>query len=194
MSRKSKQASLEAEIAGLADLGLAELRMKWQDLYGHPAPRFFRRALLVRGLAYQMQVKMFGGLPEDTKRRLREIAAAAREGTFDAADLEPRIKPGTKLIRTWKKANHEVLATEDGFIWKGQRYTSLSTIAKTITGTSWNGWRFFGLNRPKESADRNARGMFKRPEAARNGKIAWLRSKQAAEHRSAARRMGAADA
>jgi hypothetical protein len=141
-----------------------------------------------------MQVKVLGGLPEGTKRRLREIAAAAHDGTFDAADLEPRIKPGTKLIRTWKKVTHEVLATEDGFVWKGQSYTSLSTIAKTITGTSWNGWRFFGLNRPKESADRNARGMFKRPEAARNGKITWLRTRQAAKRRATARRTGAADA
>jgi hypothetical protein len=194
MPRGSKHASLEAEIASLADLGLAELRMKWQDLYGRAAPRFFRRALLVRGLAYQMQVKLYGGLPEDTKRRLREIAAAAREGKFDAAALEPRIKAGTKLIRTWKKATHEILVAEDGFVWKGQRYTSLSTIAKTITGTSWNGWRFFGVNRPKESADRNARGMFRRPEAARNGKIPWLRTKQAAKRRTTARRTGAADA
>jgi Protein of unknown function (DUF2924) len=178
----------------LGDLGLVELRTKWQDLYGRPAPRFFRRKLLVRGLAYQMQVQVHGGLSEDLKRRLREIAAAAREGTFDAAHLAPRIKPGTKLIRTWKKATHEVLAIEHGFVWRGQRYTSLSTIAKTITGTSWNGWRFFGLNRPKESADRNVRGMFKRPEVARNGKIMWLRSKQAAKRRAAARRTGAANA
>jgi hypothetical protein len=185
---------VEAEIARLGDLGLAELKTKWQDLYGRPAPRFFRRKLLIRGLAHQMQVQVYGGLSEDVKRRVREIAAAAREGTFDAADLEPRIKPGTKLIRTWQKATHEVVAIEDGFVWRGQRYTSLSAIAKTITGTSWNGWRFFGLNRPKESADRNARGMFKRPEAARNDKYTWLRSKQAAKRRAIARRMGAADA
>jgi hypothetical protein len=192
--RKSKHQSVETEIAGLSDLGLTELRATWQDLYGRPAPRFFRRKLLVRALAYQMQVKVYGGLSQATKARLREIAAAAREGTFDAADLEPRIKPGTKLIRTWKKATHEVLAVEDGFIWKGKRYTSLSTIAKTITGTSWNGWRFFGLNRPKESADRNARGMFRRPEAAGSGKIPWLRARQAAKRRATAQRMGAADA
>jgi hypothetical protein len=194
MPRGSKHTSFEAEIARLGDLGLAELRIKWQDLYGRTAPRFFRRKLLVRGLAYQMQVKVYGGLPEATKRQLREIAAAARDGTFEAADLEPRIRPGTKLIRTWKKATHEVLAVEDGFILRGQRYTSLSTIAKTITGTSWNGWRFFGLNRPKERADRDVRGKFRRPEPTRNGKVTWPRAKQAAKRRAAARNMGAADA
>src|SRR5687767_12933333 len=101
MPRKSKVGVLEAEIARLPDLGLAELRARWKTLYGCPAPKFFRRKLLVRAVAYQMQVKAYGGLSEATKRRLREIAAAAHEGTFDAAMAEPRIKAGTKLIRTW---------------------------------------------------------------------------------------------
>ena len=87
-------------------------------------------------------------MSQATKQRLREIAVAVRDGTFEAADLEPRIKPGTKLIRTWKKETHEVMALEDGFAWRGARYSSLSTIAKTITGTSWNGWKFFGLKGP----------------------------------------------
>ena len=132
----------------MPDLGLAELRERWVELYGRPAPKYFRRGLLVRALAYQIQVKAFGGLSEATKQRLREIAEAVRNGTFDTADLEPRIKPGTKLIRTWKKETHEVMVLEDGFAWKRARYSSLSTIAKTITGTSWNGWKFFGLKGP----------------------------------------------
>ena len=53
---------------------------------------------------------------------------------------EPRIKPGTRLIRTWRNVTHEVMVLNDGFAWNGERHTSLSTIAKTITGTSWNGW------------------------------------------------------
>ena len=194
MSRASKHGKVEVEIARLPDLGLAELRARWQILYGRAAPKFFRRKLLVRAMAYQIQVKAYGGLPEATKQRLREIAAAARDGTFDAANLEPRIKTGTKLIRTWKKTTHEVLVLEDGFAWNGQRYSSLSTIAKTITGTSWNGWRFFGVNRPKERSDRDVRGMFKRPSQARNGKITWPRALQAAKRRAAARTTGAADA
>ena len=119
VARTSKRYSIEAEIARLPDLGLTELRERWVELYGTPAPKYFRRGLLVRAVAYQIQVKAFGGLSEATKQRLREIAAAVRDGTFDAADLEPRIKPGTKLIRTWKKETHEVMALEDGFAWKG---------------------------------------------------------------------------
>lgn len=185
MVRKSALASLEAEIARLPDLGLAELRARWKALYGRPASKFFRRKLLVRAVAYQMQVNQYGGLSEATKRRLREIAAAARDGTFDPVMTEPRIKPGTKLIRTWKKVTHEVMVLDDGFAWNGERHSSLSTIAKTITGTSWNGWRFFGLNRPTTRSGRDVRGMFKRPKPGPNGQTIWPRARQAAKRRFA---------
>jgi hypothetical protein len=67
-----------------------------------------------------MQANAYGGLSQATKQRLREIAAAAHDGTFDAAMTEPRIKPGIKLIRTWKKATHEVVVLNDGFAWKAK--------------------------------------------------------------------------
>ena len=70
MARTSKRSSVEAEIARLPDLGLAELRERWIELYGTPAPKYFRRGLLVRAIAYQIQVKAFGGLSEATKQRL----------------------------------------------------------------------------------------------------------------------------
>ncbi|MGE0524318.1 MAG: DUF2924 domain-containing protein [Variibacter sp.] len=164
----------------MPDLGLDELRQRWKALYGRPAPKFFRRKLLVRAVAYQMQVNAFGGLSEVTKRRLREIAAAARDGTFDAAAIEPRIKPGTKLIRTWKKSTYEVMVLQDGFAWNGDRYSSLSTIAKTITGTNWNGWRFFGIKRPAAKNGTDIRGRFKRPKPGRDGKVVWPVSQHAA--------------
>lgn len=191
MAKASKHSSIEAEIARLPDLGLAELRKRWVDLYGTPTPKYFRRGLLARAVAYQIQMKAFGGLSEATKQRLREIAAAVRDGTFEAADLEPRIKPGTKLIRTWKKETHEITALEDGFAWKGARYSSLSTIAKTITGTSWNGWKFFGLKGPVKKDGFDARGKFRRPKPDRRGNVVWPRSRQARARKKAG---GAADA
>jgi hypothetical protein len=188
MTRKPKAGILEAEIAGLSDLGLTELRARWNDLYGRPAPKFFRRKLLVRAVAYQMQVNAYGSLSEETKRRLREIAAAVRDGAFDAVDLEPRIKPGTKLIRSWKKSTYEVMVLNDGFAWNGERYTSLSAIAKAITDTSWNGWRFFGVTRSKGSATHDSRGKFKRPAPDRRGKTVWPVTRKAAARRAAARK------
>jgi hypothetical protein len=185
--------ALETEIARLRDLGLAELRARWEDLYARPVPKYVRRDLMIRAIAYQMQVRAFGGLSEAVKQRLRQIVQAARDGTFDEVDLEPRIKPGTKLIRSWKKVTHEVMVLQDGFAWNGERYTSLSTIAKTITGTSWNGWRFFGIERPAAKNGFDRRGKFKRPKPNRNGKVVWPRARQAAARRAAARR-AAADA
>ena len=190
MARKLADAKLEAEIARLPDLGLIELRARWKTLFGLPAPKFFRRKLLVRAVAYQMQVKAYGGLSEATKRRLREIAAAARDGTFDAVDLEPRIKPGTKLIRTWKKVTHEVMVLQDGFAWNGERHESLSAIAKTITGTSWNGWTFFGIKRPTRKNGHDIRGKFRRPAPGRDGKVMWPRSRKAAGRKSAGSQAG----
>ena len=185
---RTSKLPVEAEITRLRDLGAAELRKRWMQLYGRPVPKYFRHELLVRAIAYQMQVKAFGGLSEATKRRLREIAEAARDGTFDEVDLEPRIKPGTKLIRTWKKVTHEVMAVQDGFAWNGEHYTSLSTIAKTIAGTSWNGWRFFGVRRPAVKNGFDSRGKFRRPKPNRNGKVVWPVTRKAAARLAAARK------
>lgn len=161
---KPKPQSVEAEIARLPDLGLDELRTRWKALYGRPAPKFFRRKLLVRAIAYQMQVKAYGGLSEATKRRLREIAEAARTGNEDAAFTAPRIKPGTQLVRAWKDKTHHVMALTRGFEWQGTKFNSLSAVAKAITGTNWNGYAFFGLkHRPK--GNKYAAGPRKRPDA-----------------------------
>jgi hypothetical protein len=74
-------------------LSLEALRERWRALYGNPAPSL-RRGLLIRAVAHQLQVKAFGGLSAATKKKLREIAVAAREGRFDPAVIGPRVKPG----------------------------------------------------------------------------------------------------
>jgi hypothetical protein len=171
--------SLEAEIAGLGDLSLKELRARWLTHYGRPAPRFFRSKLLVRAIAYQMRVQVHGGLSEATKRRLREIAAATRGMAADADRVMPRIKPGTRLIRTYKEAVHSVLVLDEGFEWQERRYASLSAIATAITGTRWNGWTFFGLKGPTPTHQHDGRGKFKRPPPGPDGKVIWVRTQKA---------------
>src|SRR5215210_8821945 len=76
-------AALRSEIEGLAALSLERLRERWRELYGTKAPQGFRREMLIRALAYQLQVRAYGGLPAGARRRLREIAAAARDGSLD---------------------------------------------------------------------------------------------------------------
>jgi len=124
-------------------------------------PKSLRRDLLIRAVAYQMQVKVSGGLSGATKRRLHEIALAVREGRFETVGPPPRIAPGTRLIRLWQGQTQTVLVDEDGFEWTGARYRSLSAIAKAITGTSWNGWTFFGVKRGKAGGGRDALGRFR---------------------------------
>jgi hypothetical protein len=147
MSFYPQRKTLEAEIARLPDLGLADLRQRWLELYGTPAPKFFRRELLLRAVAYQMQVKAYGGLSPATKRRLREIAEAVRSGNEEVLFSAPRIKPGTQLLRVWREETHRVTVLPDGFEWGGTKFRSLSAIAREITGTNWNGYAFFGLTR-----------------------------------------------
>jgi hypothetical protein len=148
---------LEIEIELLPDLSLLELRHRWKALFGHPAPKSLRRPFLARAVAYQMQVEAYGGLSDATKRRLREIANAVRNGDANAIPGINRIKPGTQMIRQWQNTTHTVTALAEGFEWNGRTYKSLSAVANAITGTNWNGFSFFGIKRAP-SGNKNAAG------------------------------------
>lgn len=168
---------LEAEIARLPDLGLDELRRRWTVLYGRPAPKFFRRKFLIRGVAYQMQVAAYGGLSKTNLRRLAQFAEAKHAADTDRAVSNVlRIKPGTKLIRVWNDKTHTVTAVPGGeFEWQGARYRSLSKIARAITGTQWNGLVFFGV-KAQPSTNKNAS---KNKERARRPPRAHLQQSEA---------------
>jgi hypothetical protein len=130
---------------------------RWKTLFGHPAPKSLRRNFLARAVAYQMQVEAYGGLSVATKRRLREIANAARNGDANALLGSSRIKTGTQMIRQWQDTTHTVTALAEGFEWNGRTYKSLSAVANAITGTNWNGFAFFGIKRAP-SGNKNASG------------------------------------
>jgi hypothetical protein len=142
-----EDAALEAEIERLPALGLFELRNRWKTLFGHSAPKSLRRNFLARAVAYQMQVEAYGGLSVATKRWLREIAKAVRNGDGTAVLGSSPIRPGTQMIRQWQNVNHTVTALAEGFEWNGRTYKSLSAVASAITGTNWNGFAFFGIKR-----------------------------------------------
>ena len=112
---KTDPRAVEVEIAALINLDLFALRSRWQQLFGNPPPKSLRRAFLVKACAYQIQAKAFGGLSPATKRRLREIAEAARNGTLDSVVAAPHIKPGTQLLRVWQGQTHTITVLADGF-------------------------------------------------------------------------------
>jgi len=96
-----------------------------------------------RVLAYEIQVRRHGGL---TKTALKDLAR--KEGKRkQSSKTALGLKPGGRLLREWNGTTHVVDVTEDGFLWRGQTYRSLSVIARTITGSHWSGPRFFGLTK-----------------------------------------------
>lgn len=132
---------VEQQVQGLEALDLEDLREQWRVRYGAP-PSLRSVGLLRRLLAWKIQADAFGGLDADTRRRLRGQTAPASSG---------RLAPGTLITREWKGVAYVVEATEDGFLLQGRTYRSLSEVARAITGTRWNGPRFFGL-RAEEAA------------------------------------------
>ncbi len=147
--------ALDTKLAALTTLSLLELRLEWERVYPGPAPRI-SSDLLIRGIAWQLQVKAHGGPLPSTMRELRAVAVGERGGETHAQ--VPVLRPGTQLMRSWGDRSWSVLVLEDGFIFEGERYASLSPIARMITGAHWSGPRFFGLTRRRAKPAQAARG------------------------------------
>jgi hypothetical protein len=152
--RATAKTSIEDEIAHLRGLDLKGLRARWQSVLQRSAPDHLPRHLLFAIIAYRIQADRFGDLDHETRQLLdrtgeREsgTAMSARLVSFDQKRTE--LTPGTVLVREWDRRSQRVMVMSDGFAWNGQTYDSLSKVAFAITGTNWNGPRFFGL-RDKE--------------------------------------------
>ena len=137
-------------LAALKAMSVNELKTEWQAMFDAPAPNNSRTFLESR-LAYRIQELTYGG-PDKQTRRLLDLLADEVEGTLTRKSqiADPRNPVvGTKLIREWDGIAHTVTVLKEGFEWGGQRYKSLSAVARAITGTRWNGYRFFGLRERK---------------------------------------------
>ena len=129
---------LDAEVDRLETLDLQALRQVWRERYGAP-PKLRLRELLGLMLAWRMQAESGDGLSAETRRAIRRPPG-------EKARSQPA--GGTRLVREWEGLRHEVTALGgQGFLYRGERYASLSQIARLITGVRWNGPRFFGLRR-----------------------------------------------
>ena len=139
-------ASISARIAALKTASPDVLRQQWRDLFDAPPPGFNRRYIESR-LAYRIQELAFGGLDPKTLARLEAIGEAVdgKKGAGRKKLKSDRPIAGTRLLRQWQGVEHSVTVKADGFEWQGRPYKSLSSIARAITGTRWNGWVFFGL-------------------------------------------------
>jgi hypothetical protein len=118
-------------------------------MFGKVPPPALTKDLLGRMIAWRIQERFYGGHDKATVKLLEGLA----RGEALKIDTGPRLKPGTVLMREHRGMRHTVTVIPNGFVWQERTYASLSTIARAITGTSWNGPRFFGL-RVKTEADR----------------------------------------
>lgn len=157
--RPASEATVLAQIAALQTMSIVDLRALWRELSGGEAPGY-NRTYISNRLAYRIQELAFGGLRQDTRERLDELA--------DEIDRELKGGPtaqlkrrtahnqpvaGTRLIREWRGVEHCVTVLADGrYEYQGQPFKSLSALAFKISGTRWNGWSFFGLKRTKGAA------------------------------------------
>ena len=143
----SDRETVAVEIARLRDLDIAQLRNRWQTVFGRRSPSQLPRHLLFRVLAYRLQADHLGDLDGEC-RRLLDRSESPEEAGRRAVDLSRRtaeLRPGTVLGREWNGRMHRVAVLAESFAWNGKSYPSLSKVALAITGTRWNGPKFFGL-------------------------------------------------
>ena len=149
--------SIEDEIAHLRALDLNGLEARWKNEFGRPAPAHLARYLLFRILAYKVQADRLGDLDTATIKVLERAARRDRRTSEVSKILAISDRrrsappPGTVLVREWDRKSHHVMVLPDGYAWNGVTFDSLSKVAFAITGTNWNGPRFFGLrDRPTD--------------------------------------------
>lgn len=138
--------TVTARIAALKACTTRQLRKEWRALYNTEPPRHSRSYLESR-LIYRLQELEFGGLSRTTVQRLETLGRQLDGGNVVLRRIRVDDRPivGTRLIREWQGVEHTVTVQHDGYEWQGKAYKSLSSVARAITGTRWNGWAFFGL-------------------------------------------------
>jgi hypothetical protein len=144
-------------LARLSELTIFELRGEWRRLHRMPPPMRLSRDLLTRGISYKLQERAYGGLSAATVRKLEQAAAGPPSRGAVKPTPSISLKPGTRLVREWRGGTHTALIHADGIEWRGQRYRSLSLVAREITGARWSGPRFFGLRRRQMESCSSAR-------------------------------------
>ena len=150
--------SMEQTIAALGRMTVTQLREKYLEVFGEPS-RSGNRDFLFKRVAWRMQSLAEGGLSERARRRAEELArdadirtTAPRAAKAPSVEVKAAVSThdrlpvaGTVLTRKYRGTTVEVKVLRDGFEHEGQRYRSLSAVAKAVTGTHWYGLAFFGL-------------------------------------------------
>jgi hypothetical protein len=136
------RAVIDDEVRGLEALDTGALKERWLELYGSDPPKGLSAKLMRRAIAYELQVNASGGPKSSIRKTLQRSVSKVAHAESNAAI---RIPPGTRLIRQWHGDTYVVDVSEDGVRWKDRSFSSLSAVAREITGARWNGRKFFGV-------------------------------------------------
>jgi len=136
---------LNIDIGTLDRLPRAELRSLWRKVLGEAPPACLGRDVLALGIAYVLQERRHGGLTKAVTKELDRLLANVLDGDAPSRPTPALPRTGTVMVREWQGTTHHVTIVDDGFLWNGQTHRSLSGIARAITGTHWNGPRFFAM-------------------------------------------------
>lgn len=134
---------VEQSLERVAALTVGELRSEWRRVHKSAPPTAFTADLLMRGIAHRLQEQAFGKLAIEHRRELDRLAQGGKAGRRGKR-ATGSLRPGNRLVRRWRGITFTVAVVEDGFLYKDEKYRSLSEIARVITGTRWSGPRFFG--------------------------------------------------
>ena len=167
--------AVEDELDRLTTLPIAQLRIRYREVLRSDPPDAFGPDLLRRSIAHRIQEKAYGGLSRSAARLLDQMMKAYAAKPSGKIVLQRRIKPGSVLVREWKGRSHRVMVLADGFAYDGRTFGNLSEIASLITGTKWNGPRFFGL-RTKTQEGHEPLAPDQSSNAKRNSGAASIRS------------------
>jgi Protein of unknown function (DUF2924) len=147
---------VEEDLDRLAVEPIAQLRVRYREIFRNEPPKAFGPDLLRRSIAHRIQEKAYGGLSRSAQRLLDQMMKEYAAKPNGKIVLPRRIKPGSVLVREWKDKSHRVTVLADGFVYDGNTYSNLSEIAVLITGVRWNGPRFFGLRSKTQENDETA--------------------------------------
>ena len=143
---KERDTTVLARVVALKRMAVNDLKAERKSLFGSDAPNNSRGFLELR-LAHRIQELTYGGVARETTKLLNALADEVQSKPGRKTMISDPRNPvvGTRLVREWDGAEHTTIVLRDGYEFEGRKYKSLSAIARDITGTRWNGYRFFGL-------------------------------------------------
>ena len=153
IQRSSDREAIETEIDRIRSLGLDDLRTLWRTTFRSSPPTGFTKDLVARFICWHIQEEAFRGLDPQAAKVLDETAKVLDGFVRGKKVPHRRLKAGTVLVREYQGERHTVTVVPGGYVWRESTYLSLSTIARAITGTAWNGPRFFGLRNRRDQSE-----------------------------------------